>query len=519
MLDISGIPADIILCNANIITLDEKRPGAELVAVSGNKIIGVGGNDDLEKYKGANTKIIDCCSQTIIPGFNDAHCHPLSFAATLLYIDCSPSKAANISEIQALIRSRAKKTPPGKWVRAAKYDEKYLDEKRPPTRWELDEVSPDNPVILIHYTGNSCVLNSLALKHTGIYSISADPQGGHIGREPNSREPNGIITGRNELVEKRVPGIDQEELKACVKLATEQLLSFGITSVQDTGWNNNLGHWQTLKRLKDNGQLPVRVSMMIGTNALEEFQDAGLSMGTGDSNLRIGGIKIALDESTGNPNPPQEELDYYSLKAHEAGFRIAFHVHDIVALETTLASLEYICKKTPRPDHRHRLEHCAICPPGLMRRLKATEAMVITQPAFLLYFGESYIDAVPSKKFSWLFPLGSLSSLGLKTAVSSDAPLIPCNPLTGISAAVARKTETDKIIAPLEAVSPLEALRMYTYWGAYASFEENIKGSISPGKLADLVVLSEDPTRTSSESIPGIKFVLTMVDGKIVWQA
>jgi len=227
MLDISGIPADIILCNANIITLDEKRPGAELVAVSGNKIIGVGGNDDLEKYKGANTKIIDCCSQTIIPGFNDAHCHPLSFAATLLYIDCSPSKAANISEIQALIRSRAKKTPPGKWVRAAKYDEKYLDEKRPPTRWELDEVSPDNPVILIHYTGNSCVLNSLALKHTGIYSISADPQGGHIGREPNSREPNGIITGRNELVEKRVPGIDQEELKACVKLATEQLLSFG----------------------------------------------------------------------------------------------------------------------------------------------------------------------------------------------------------------------------------------------------------------------------------------------------
>jgi len=183
--------------------MDEKKPSAELVAVSGNKIIGIGGIDDLEKFKSANTKIIDCGLQTIIPGFNDAHCHPLSFAATLLYVDCSPPKATNISEIQALIRSRARQTPPGKWVRAAKYDEKFLDEKRPPTRWELDEASPDNPVILIHYTGNGCVLNSLALKHIGIYGLTADPQGGHIGREPDSREPNGVITGRNELVEKK----------------------------------------------------------------------------------------------------------------------------------------------------------------------------------------------------------------------------------------------------------------------------------------------------------------------------
>lgn len=514
----AGGLADLILYNAGVITLDQKQPAAELVAVKGNKILGVGGKESLGMFKGAETRLVDCEGGTVVPGFNDAHCHPLSYAATLLYVDCSPAAVKDIAGIQAGIRRRAERAPAGRWVRAAKYDEFHLAGRRHPNRWELDKAAPRNPAILVHSSGSICVLNSLALSLLGITRETPDPPGGRIGRDPETGEPDGLIVGRNEQVERGVPPLDKEELAEGVRLAALEFLSNGITSLQDTGWSNDLNHWQTFQKLKERGILPVRVTVLAGSDNLEEFKNSGLSTGSGDEQLRVGGVKIALDESTGCPRPPQEDLNDHALRAHKAGFQLALHVNDLYTLEAALAALDFILQEVPRPDHRHRLEHCAVCPPGLLRRLGASGAMIVTQPPFLYRMGDRYLEGVSSDQLGWVYPTGSFLKRGLKVAASSDLPVAPCNPLDGVYAAVARKTETGRTLSPWERVSPLEALKMYSLWGAYASFEDGIKGSITPGKLADLAVLSGDPTRTTPEEIREIKVMLTVIDGRVVWE-
>jgi hypothetical protein len=514
----SNVSADLILYNARVITLDQKQPVAELVAVKGNKILDVGGEESLGLFRGAGTRLIDCEGGTVVPGFNDAHCHPLSYAATLLYVDCSPALVKDVAGIQVGIRWRAERTPEGKWVRAAKYDEFRLVGKRHPNRWELDEAAPRNPVVLVHSSGSICVLNSPALSLLGINRETPDPPGGRIGRDPETGEPDGLIVGRNELVERGVPPLDEEELAEGVRLASLEFLSNGITSLQDTGWSNDLSHWQRFQRLKERGILPVRVAVLAGSDNLEEFKNSGLSTSSGDAQLRLGGVKIALDESTGCPHPPQEDLNDHALRAHKSGFQLALHVNDLYTLEAALAALDFVLQQVPRPGHRHRLEHCAVCPPGLLRRLGASGAMIVTQPPFLYHMGDRYLDEVSSAHLGWVYPAGSFLKRGLKVAASSDSPVAPCNPLVGIYAAVTRKTETGRTLSPWERISPLEALKMYSLWGAYASFEDGIKGSISSGKLADLVVLSGDPTRTDPEEIREIKAMLTVVDGRVVWE-
>lgn len=507
-----------ILFNAGVITLDPARPRAELVVIKGNKIHCVGDRDDLERFKEPCTKLIDCEGGTVVPGFNDAHCHPLSHAATLLYVDCSPAVVKSIGEVKEHIRQRAGQTKEGNWIRAAHYDELALLEKRAPNRWELDEAAPSNPVILIHRYGQDCVLNSLALKMAGITRETPDSPAGVIHRDRESGEPNGLISGRNERLERVIPPLSDDELEAGVKLANEEYLSLGITSLQDTSSTNGLYHWQRLQRLVNRESLLLRLSMLVGTESMEEFNSLGLSTGSGSSRLRLGGIKIALDETTGCPHPPQEEITHAALRACEAGFQLAFHVSDVHMLQASLTAIESVDMEVPGQDRRHRLEHCAVCPPGLLPRLKASRAMVVSQPSFLYYTGQGYLDEVPPSQLDWLFPVASFQRHGVRVAFSSDSPVVPANPLMGIYGAVTRKVEGGQSLSPQEGVSPLEALKMYTLGGAYASFEEGVKGSISPGKLADLAVLSDDPLEVPPERLKGLKVMRTILNGRIVWE-
>lgn len=515
MLDAS---ADLILHNARVLTLDHKLPLASMVVIRGSNIIAVGSEHELDFIKGANTKVIDCEGNTVIPGFNDAHCHPISFAMTLLYVDCSPSKVSSISDIKTHIRKQAMSAASSEWVRAAKYNETRLAEVQHPTRWDLDEAAPDNPVMLVHDSGKSCVLNSRALEEVGITKDTPDPPGGHIGHDANTGELNGIISGRNEYVEQRIPPLGQQELRHGIKLANYDYLSHGITSIQDTTWSNGLRHWKYLQEVKESGILSPRVTMMVGSDAVEEFQQSNLRTGTGDSQLRVGGAKIALDESTGREHPPQEDLNHHALRAHRAGFQLALHVSDVHNLQMSLTSLQLIVQNDPTPYARPRLEHCAVCPPAIVPKLSAFETIVVTQPSFLYYIGDTYLKEIPSEQLNWVYPLRSLSSQNVTIATSSDSPLFPTNPFIGMYAAVTRKERLGGIVAPPEAISPLEALRMYTSWPAYASFEEDSKGSITAGKLADLLVLSDDPTNVEPEGIIDIAVMTTIIDGKVVWE-
>lgn len=511
-------PADIVLYNARAITLEPVQPSAELIAIKGNKVLCIGRNDDLGSFKGTKTEIIDCHGRTIVPGFNDAHCHPPGFATHMLSVECRPPVVRSIADIQDRLSERAAQTPRGKWIKAIGYNEFYLAEKRHPNRWDLDKAVPCHPVKLSHRSGHACVLNSLALQLVGISIETPEPPGVIIERDLETGEPNGLLYGLNPFVEKVIPPLSDEELGRAFGLADQEYLSRGITSLQDASWTDGLKRWQRFHRLKERGELTPRLSMMIGAEDIDEFQGIGLSMGSGDSQLRLGGVKIVLQMTTGSQTPPQEELNRLAYKAHEAGFQLAFHVVEESTLEAALTALEHLLRQIPKSDHRHRIEHCSVCPPHMVRRLKRMGAMVVTQPLFIYYNGERYLATVSQDEMKWFYPIGSLLSSGIEVAASSDSPIVPFDPLIGMYAAVTRKAETGQSVLPQEGISSLEALKIYTLGAAYASFEEKLKGSIATGKLADLVVLSDDPTRVPPEEIKEIQVLMTIVDGKVVWE-
>ena len=510
--------ADLILKNANVITLDPRQPTAELVAIKGDRIWLVADDAELESARGIKTKIIDCQGKTVVPGFNDAHCHIFSFIRKLLSLDLSPSSVSSIAEIKAAIRRQAENTPLGKWLNADGYNEFYLAEKRHPNRWDIDEAVPRHPVVLAHRSLHACVLNSLALSLAGITRETPDPAGGLIDRDLDTGEPNGLLFGMLGYIwEEVMPPLAEEELAKGVALANQHYLSFGITSLQEATVRNNFNRWQTFHRFKD--KLKSRVSMMFGIDALSQFQEAGLTPGSGDSRLRLGGVKIMLDETTGQLQPPQSELNQQALRAHQAGFQLAIHAVEPSTVEAAITALEYAQSHFPQAGRRHRIEHCSVCPPQLLKHLIELQTIIVTQPPFIYYSGERYLAQVPTSQLPWLYRIKSFLDSGLVVAGSSDSPVVSDNPLVGIYAAVTRKAESEQQILPEECISGKQALAMYTINAAYASLEENVKGSIIAGKLADIVVLSNDPTQSPPEQIKDIKVEMTIIGGEVVWAA
>jgi len=503
--------ADLILYNANILTMDEQRPRAQLVGVKGGRIIWVGDNDELKDLKGRK---IDCEGKTLVPGFNDAHCHILAFASSLLSVDCSPSSVSSITDIQARIREQAQKLAPGSWVRATGYNEFYLAEKRHPTRWDLDQAAPHHPIKLTHRSGHASVLNSLALSLAGISAESPEPPGGLIDRDLESGEPNGILFEMEAYLDKVIPPLSEAELEKGVRLANENYLSLGITSLQDATVHNGLKEWQTFLKLKERGNLAPRLSLMMGTDAIAA---SGLPPRYGDDGMRLGAAKIVLDETTGRLHPSPEELEEQVLEAYQAGFQVAIHAIEEGAVEAAARAVAHAVARHPRRGHRHRIEHCSVCPPPILEQLAHAQVIVVTQPAFIYYSGERYLATVAQEQLPWLYRIGSFLKEGLMPAAGSDSPVVP-NPLVGIYAAVTRKAESGDELAIEEQVSPFEALKMYTQAAAYACFEEEAKGSIAVGKLADLVLLSADPTAVPHEEIKEIRVEMTIVDGRIAWQ-
>jgi hypothetical protein len=516
----SQLGADIILYNANIITLDPRLPRAKMMAIKGERVLGVGGDQEWEQYTRPQTKIIDCQGKTLIPGFNDAHCHILSYVQRLLSLDCSPSRVRSIEEIKSLLRKRAEKQPPGTWVLATGYNDFYLAEHRHPTRWDLDEATPHHPVRLDYRTAHACVLNSLALKLAGITIETPDPPGGLIDRDPQTGEPTGILYEMGSYLSQRalIPPLSEEELTEGMKRANRRYLSQGITSLQDASQNNDPGRWQLFQQIKGRGELTPQLSLMMGLSSLDELQEQGLEPRHGDDQLRLGALKVVIDESTGSLRPPPEELRRIVLRAHRAGFQVALHAIEESQVEAATSALEYALKESPIP-HRHRIEHCSVCPPHLLERLKKTGAVVVTQPAFIYYSGERYLSQVPPSQLPWLYRIGSFLGEGITTAASSDSPVVPHNPLVGIYAAVTRKAETGQVLSPPESVTPHQALHMYTLASAYAAFEERVKGSLEVGKLADMALLSADPTQVPPEEIREIRVEMTIVGGRVVWEA
>jgi predicted amidohydrolase YtcJ len=508
---------DWIFCNARVITMDPVRPEAELIAVTGNRITAFGPNDAVEKLRSPETRIVDCHGATLLPGFIDAHCHLHAYAEALVSLNLAPrANIHSILDIQDRLREFAVSRQPGTWIRAKGYNEFYIAEKRHPNRWDLDAAAPQHPVKLTHRSGHAHVLNSLALERVGITAETGDPPDGLIDRDLVTGQPTGILYGMGAYLSTHVPGMDDAEIERGVALADRNLLSFGITSIEDASSVNGLLHWQRVKSWKNRGLFHPRVRMMMGFEGFGESLHPVLQSEPG-ADLRPGGVKIIVHQVTGSLQPGQEELNEKVFAVHEAGMQTVIHAVEEAEIEAACNAIEYSLNRSPRRDHRHRIEHCSVCPPSLLERIFTLGITVVTQPSFLYFSGDRYLKTVPERQQEHLYCIGSWFEGGLPVGFGSDFPIVEPNPLIGIQAAVTRMSAGGNPISPGQAIPVLDALRMYTLGAAAAGFEEGIKGSITPGKLADLILLDSDPCEMDAANIKDIRVILTMLDGRIAW--
>jgi predicted amidohydrolase YtcJ len=510
---------DLILHNANVITMDPARPRAGLVAVSGDRILAVTEENSLPRLRERGTRIIDCGGRTLVPGFVDAHCHVHAYAESLVSLNLSRrEQVLSIADLQRKIRDFCNDRPPGTWIRGKSYDEFRIAENRHPNRWDLDSAAPFHPVKLTHRSGHAHVLNSLALEYAGITAETGDPPGGWIDRDLETGNPTGILYGMSGYLAEKIPALDEAELRQGVTLVNGKLLSCGITSVQDASFVNDLRRWSQFEAWKAQGIFQPRLTVMTGPEFIARARQELLESRAGESEFRLGGVKIIADQVTGSLHPSRGELKKKVAAAHEAGLQAAIHAVDPPVIEAACDAVEYALKRHPREDPRHRLEHCSVCPPPLLRRLVSLGITVVTQPSFIYFSGDRYLKMVSPNDLENLYPIGSMVQRGLPVGFSSDFPIAEPNPLIGIQAAVTREAESGDPIQPEQGIGVSDALRLYALGAAAANFEEGIKGSVVPGKLADLVLLSEDPLTALTEHIKDIQVEMTILGGKIVWE-
>jgi predicted amidohydrolase YtcJ len=516
--------AKIAILNANVITLDSKRPKAEAVAIQNGKIIAAGSNEEIRKYVDDETKVVDAKNRTVVPGFIDCHVHMSGFGRSLQELDLRNVKS--IREIQQKLQEYAEKNPEKKWILGGRWDQEKFVERRFPTCWDLDAAVPDKPIFIIRVCGHVGVVNSKALHLAGITKETLI-EGGKIDLDEAIGEPNGILRENAlEFVRKAIPKPNMKELENACLLACRKAVEAGLTGV----------HWivdsadeiRIIQKLCSEGKLPLRVYLGIPAEFLDELTNLGLVTGFGNGMVKIGFVKIFADGSLGartaalkqpySDKPEtsgmilctQKKLNKLVLKAHRAGLQLGVHAIGDHAIESVLKAFLKALREFPRENHRHRIEHCSVLNPKLIRKMKHLSLIASVQPHFIVS-DFWVVDRVGNARARWVYPFKTLIREGLVVVSGSDCPVEPINPLLGVWAAVARKGSAE------ESLTLEEALRTYTLNAAYASFDESKKGTIEVGKYADLTILSDDLATVSPEKIKDITVEMVLVNGEIVY--
>ena len=535
---------DLLLVNANVLTMDPGRPTASAVAVAGGRIVGI---YDGEPDVTAN-EVIDLRGLTLIPGFHDAHNHMIGFGLSLTEIDL---RTGSQDELYARVAAKAATTPEGEWVIGSGYDQTRTGAH--PHRDALDAIAPNHRVWLKHTSSHMCVVNSLVLADLGIGATVPQVDGGRVTTDATGR-PTGLLEERaQELVGNLTHPYPLATLTDAVDAAGRRYLAEGITSVTEAGVG---GGWigQSPVELaayinaRDQGRLHVRVELMVISDAfhplgahpsdgIETGIDLGLRTGFGDDWLRLGPMKIFTDGSLvgrtaamsapfegdpGNSGYLQADSDQLTeriIEAHRAGWRVAAHAIGDRAIDLALDAFADAADQYPRARPRHRIEHFAAARPDQVARAAKLGVIAVGQGRFASELGDGMLAAVGAKRSAWLYRQRSLLDAGLVLPGSSDRPVASGAPLLGIHDMVNRRTATGAPFNAAEAITPAEALRAYTWGSAYASKQERTKGSIAPGKLADFTVLSEDPTAVAPDRIAGLAVVATFLDGELRYTA
>lgn len=525
---------ETILYSANILTMDVRLPRAQAAAIAGGRFFAVGTNDEIRPLATARTREINLEGKTVLPGFIDAHTHP-SYAGLrhLRQVDCD---LRSIADIQAAIRERAGHTPAGEWVLGFKYDDTKTSDARPLGREDLDAAAPHHPVFIEHRGGHTAYVNSLAYQRAGVSEETPDPPGGQFGRDPATRRFNGALKERaTEPFRAIIPShYTREDYREGVKLISRMMARTGITSVHDA-----YGSAEDLRGYHDAyeaGELSTRVYCLIGYDNLERMNAAGIRTGFGDEWVRVGAVKLLCDGSisertarlsepyVGRPNDfgilvtEEGELYEQARKAHEAGWQIGTHANGDVAIDITLRVYERLQREQPRRDPRFRLEHCTVINDSLVERIRRLGAIPNPFSTYVYYHGEKMRE-YGAERLNHMFAVRSFLDAGIPVTQTSDYPPGPFEPMMALQSMVTRTDSKGTLWGPRQRVTVEEALRVGTLNGAYASFEERLKGSIEPGKLADLVVLGRDPTREDPFSFITIPVERTLLGGRWVFEA
>ena len=524
---------DLILHHANVITVDPAQPKAQAVAISGDRIMAVGSNDEILRMATGATQKIDIGGKTITPGFIDAHSHPAySGRAHLRNVDAD---LRSIQAIREAIHQRAQNTPEGKWVLGFKYDDTKTAEGRLINRADLDEAAPNHPVYISHRGGHSAYVNSKALELAGYSRDSPDPDGGKIGRHADGTLNGQLLETATTAVERLIPNeFTRQDNQEAIKLITQMMAKTGVTSVTDA-----YGSPEYLLAFQDAyhaGELAARIYCMIGYSHIDEMIASGIRTGFGDEWVRVGGMKLTCDGSisertaalsepyVGRPDDygiivmDEEELYSYAIKAHRADWQIGIHANGDVAIDKALNVYERLQKERPRKNPRFRLEHCTVINDEIIQRMKALNVIPTPFSTYVYFHGEK-MKNYGQARLERMFAVRSFLEAGIKVTQASDYPPGPFEPMMALQSSVTRTDMNGNVWGASQKVSVEEAIKVGTIHGAYASYEEDLKGSLEAGKLADLVVLDQDPTQADPMAIIDIPIERTMVGSKWVYES
>lgn len=525
--------ADLIVTGANILTMHPGQPVAEALAVRGKHLLAVGSDEEILAFATASTRRIDGRTMTITPGFIDAHSHPL-LAEDALGVNVNLPR---IRDVQQALKSQAAKTPKGHWVRGVMYDDTKFEEGRPLNRRDIDNVVSDHPVYVAHRGGHTAVVNSRALELAGIDAETLDPVGGKFFREQG--ELTGKVAEHALDVFFKVgtwPVMDRAKRRESVALALADMAAAGLTSTTDAfGTRANLVAFQDARAAD---QLHCRVSFMPGggSDVYDGLKMAGIASGFGDDMLRIGAVKYSADGSAsertmsmstpykGQPDNygiltmTQEEIDAAVDDAVAHDFRVGIHANGDVAIDRVLLAYERVLENHQGRNPRHRIEHCSLINDELLARIKKTGAIPAPFYTYVYYHGNKWLD-YGEEKMQSMFAHRSFLDAGIPVAPASDFTPGPYEPMMAIQSMVTRTDSQGRVWGANQRISVSEALQICTVHGAFASFEEDIKGTLQPGKLADFTILAADPHKVDPYEIVNIPIVRTVMGGRTTFEA
>lgn len=509
------------------------------LAVGAGRVLAGGTAADIDSFIGPQTRIIELRGRAAMPGFNDAHQHLLSLGCSMMQVDLKPGVVSTLQELLAAVGAHARQTPPGHWIFGGRYDHYHLDVKRHPLREELDRVAPDRPVYIKRICGHMGVANSAALQIAGVSEATLDPRGGHI--EKRDGRLTGLFQERaQEIILSQIPPSPKDFLIKSLELAGEHMLARGVTSIMDAavggvqGFDDYLAYQDAYRQ----GRLPVRSYLAIyggPSGIVDACLEQGLTTGAGDEYVKVGPIKLFTDGSAGGMTAamsepyrglggdkgiffyPDGELNEMVEHYHHSGYQVAVHAIGDAAIEQILNAYTRVHERAPSPDRRHRIEHCGYVNAAQIQRMRELGVFPAPQPIFVYDFGDLYVEVLGEQRPADSYPMRTWMKAGLHPAASSDAPVCDTNVMTNLYSMLTRRTAKGQVLGAHECLNMPEAIHACTYNGAYLSFSETQKGTLTAGQLADITVTDRNLLDVEPEQLLETQIDLTILGGRIVY--